>query len=268
MERRKDVKVGVQLLAYNQEEYIEYCIRAIYPFADLIHVMYSELPFTAYNRASRDEFRTVDRTKEILLSLPDPCSKISITEGLWDNEESMRNVAARQLLERGAGMMLIIDCDEFWPDGMLGECITYLQENLCDGHVAWVKCRTPFKRLDRLVDFEKDRLPLAVLLSPDLVFIDRRIPCGQKMKLPDRFYFWHLGYVLSNERMYEKIRTFSHAHEVPSEWFKTKWIGFTPDTKNLCRKDPKRWPRTLPMDPWDLPSILHTHPYFPSGPPE
>ncbi len=249
-------------MAYKQDDYLGYCLSAIYPHVDLIEVMQSDRPFTAYNPMSRHEFMTPDKTLEILQAFPDTHRKMHITVGEWADEESMRKEATDNLRRRGASICLIIDADEFWPDGLLESCIAYMHQNLEQGQVAWSRYKTLFKRVDRLVDFPGARLPIAFECHSELRFIDRRVPAGDRIDLPQEFYYWHLGYVLSDERMYEKIHTFSHAHEVPSSWYQDKWIQFSDDTTDLCRKDPKRWPRTVSLNPWELPTILHMHPFF------
>jgi hypothetical protein len=104
----------------------------------------------------------------------------------------------------------------------------------------------------------------AVHLAPDTHFPQRRRASGPRRDLPDEIFFWHLGYVLSDERMWEKIRTFAHADEILPGWYEEKWLAWTPHTRDLFRKQPaSRWPRTHRIDPRQLPGILHRHPYFP-----
>jgi len=257
--------IGVQILAYKQEEYLSYCIRALYPYVDLIQVMFSTVPFTAYNPTSRHEFSSIDRTEEILRSFPDTKSKLDIAKGVWNDEESMRQEALDRLSKRGCHLCLIIDADEFWPDDMLHTLITYIDSHISVGQVAWASQRHLFKRFDRMVDCPSAKLPVAIHCHRDIHFIDRRVPSGERILLPSLFFFWHLGYVLGNQRMLEKIRTFSHAAKVPESWYEEKWLAFTPETTNLCRSHPARWPRTVQIDPWELPQILLMHPFFPNG---
>lgn len=260
------MKTGVQILVYNQEEYLEYFLKSIYPHVDVIQVMYSEKPFTKYNNKSRSEFKKIDSSLDILLSFPDFKRKIYIQNGIWKDEESMRNAALQLLKEKDVQLCLIFDVDEFWPDGMLLHLIEYLIENLRINQVAWCHEKILFKQFDRLIDFPQSKLPIAFIINENSEFINRRIPSGVKIKLPPIFFYWHLGYVLPDQRMYEKIMTFSHADEVPEKWYKEKWINFSTKTTDLCRKGGPHWEKTVPNDPWELPSILYTHPYFPYGP--
>ncbi len=259
------MKTGVQVLVYNQEEYLDYFLRSIYSYVDVIQIMYSEEPFTKYNIRSRKEFHKIDSSLDILLRFPDTKRKIYIQKGKWSDEESMRNDALKLLKEREVKLCLIFDVDEFWPDRMLLHLIEHLNENLRINQVAWCHDKTLFKQFDRLIDFPESKLPIAFIINDYSEFIDRRIPRGEKIKLPTNYFYWHLGYILPNKRMYEKIMTFSHADEVPEKWYEEKWINFSNKTTNLCRKGGGNWKRTVPNDPWELPSILYTHPYFPYG---
>jgi hypothetical protein len=262
------VKFSVMVLAYNQEEFIDYYLRAIYPYIYKIVIMYADKPFDAYNPTSRDLFNKVDKTLEMIEAFPDTENKLIIKMGCWSDEEAMRNEALAIMRECGSDYCLIIDADEFFPDQMLPKILAYLSEKVPYNMVAWAKYRTPYKRLDYEIQTTRARLPVAVKINDDTKFIDKRIPTGEQYKLPDQYFYWHLGYVLSNRRMYEKINTYSHAHELPQNWYEEKWLNWTPETTNLCRKDPTRWPRTVKFNSWDLPSIIYTHPFFPYGPKE
>lgn len=260
------MKTGVQVLVYNQEEYLDFFLKSIYPFVDVIQVMYSDKPFTKYNNESRINFTQTDSSLDILLNFPDFERKIFIQKGEWDDEESMRNNALQLLKEKKVELCLILDADEFWSDGMLPNLILYIKENLEINQVAWCHDKTLFKQLDRLIDFPQSKLPVAFIITDNSEFVNRRIPSGEKVKLPSIYFYWHLGYILPDKRMYEKIMTFSHADEVPDKWFHEKWINFSAKTKNLCRKGSLKWSQTIPNNPWELPSILFNHPFFPYGP--
>jgi hypothetical protein len=126
---------------------------------------------------------------------------------------------------------------------------------------------TCYRRFDYVVESDH-RMPIAVHLDERTEFrqLPRR-PIGVRLDLPDDIYYWHMGYVLSDERMWEKIHTISHAHEVLPDWYESKWLKWSPDETDLFRKNPaSRWRRAVRIDPRTLPKVLHDHPYFPSGP--
>jgi hypothetical protein len=256
-------KFAAMVLAYKQEEYIEYCLKAAYPFFYKFVVMYSEKPFNEYNPNSRKMFKEKDKTLSIIKNFPDPENKFILKKGIWSNEEEMRNEALDLMRGAGADYCFILDADEFYPDKLFPSMLRFIEKNVPVNEVAWAKHKTPFKRMDYLIKTKKARLPIAVKITPLVRFVQQRQPSGEKYKLPDRFFYWHLGYVLPDKRMYEKVNTYSHAKDLPGNWFTEKWLNWTPKTTNLCRKDPARWSKTVKFDAKKLPLVLHDHPFFP-----
>lgn len=263
---KKTIKFSALILAYNQEEYINYCLGAIYPCFYKIVIMYPLKPFDVYNPKSRKIFKKLDSTLKIIKLFPDTDKKIVLKKGVWSNEEKMRNDGLNIIKKYKSDYCFIVDADEFYPDNMLPKLLDYIAKNLPAGRVAWVKTKTPFKKLNYMIETTRARLPVAFKIAPKTKFVESRQPNEKQFKIPNKFFYWHLGYVLPNRRMYEKVHTYGHAHQLPRGWFEKKWLNWTPNTKNLCRRDPGRWPKTIKYDPWDLPSILRTHPFFPYGP--
>ncbi len=261
-------RFGAMILAYNQADYIDACIRAIYPYFYRIVVMYSKAPYSKYNTHAREEFTELDNTLEILEGIPDKAEKMMITHGSWTCQEDIRNDALDIMRTEGCDYCFVIDADEFYPDCMLPGLFAYLEEHLPEGQVGWVKTRTLFKQMNYLIDTRRARLAVATRIRPETRFTPGggRGPTGEKFKVDDRFFYWHLGYVLPNKRMWEKVRTYGHARELPPDWYEEKWLNWTPETTNMCRRDPTRWPKTVRIEPRELPGILHNHPYFPYGP--
>jgi hypothetical protein len=261
----KRLRFGALVLAYNQEDYLAYCIRALAPHVDAVVVAHSDVPWTAYNPQARGEFTTPDRTREILASSTSEVDNLGVVEGLWNSEEETRNAGLRRLRRAGMDVCFIVDADEFYPESGIARLREHVERENAPGTVYFAKYHTCFKRFDYVVESEH-RTPVAVHLDAETTFLLRRMPSGNIQYAPDSIYFWHMGYVMSDGRMWEKLHTFGHAHEIVPNWFEEKWLNWTPSTRDLFRKEPRsRWPRTLKIDPGRLPSVLHSHPYFPNG---
>lgn len=257
------LKFGALLIVYKQEEYIEYCIRALAPYADSILVLFSEEPFIAYNPDARKRFSEPDSSRSILDRLKEDVEHLTVVKGVWDAEEVMRNEGLSRLSASGVDVCLIIDADEVYDDGALPLLKKEVTNVGKPGSVFWARYRNCYKRLDYVIDSPKLRMPVAVHIAPDTQFIDGREPTGSKISLPDTIFYWHFGYVLSDERMWEKINTFSHAGEIIDGWFETKWLGWSPETTNLSRKHPAgKWPKAEKFDMNLLPRIMRSHPYY------
>jgi hypothetical protein len=169
----------------------------------------------------------------------------------------------------GVEICLITDADEVYPDGMVLRLLAEVDRRSHPGAVYYARYTTCYRRFDYVVESDH-RMSIAVHLDETTEFrqLPRR-PTGVRLDLPDDIYYWHMGYVLSDERMWEKIHTISHAHEVLPGWYENKWLKWSPDETDLFRKEPaSRWRRTIRIDPRILPKVLHDHPYFPYGPTE
>lgn len=261
------LRAGAMVLAYKQEEYIAYCLRSLAPCVEDVVVLRSGLPWIARNPQARQQFTTPDRTRDILRTLALELDNVTIIEGVWDSAPEMRNAALRHLRRLGTQVCLIVDADEIYSEHILDRLRAEIEAADSPGTLYFARYVTCYKRFDYIVQSDH-RMAVAVHLTEHTIFDHRpRCPIGARRDLPDDIYFWHMGYVLSDARMWEKINTFSHAHEIVPGWFQQKWLNWTPETRDLFRKHPvNRWPYTIPIDPAALPEILHSHPYFPREP--
>jgi glycosyltransferase involved in cell wall biosynthesis len=260
------LRSGAIVLAYNQEEYLGHCLRALLPCVDHVVALLPDAPFVRYNPDARREFDRIDATPGILAELAAEHDSLVVVEGRWDDEPAMRNEGLAHLRARGVEVCLSVDADEFWPDGGVARLLAAVEADGAPGTVYFARYHTCYRSFERRV-VSDHRMAVAVHLVEDTHFPRRRTASGPRRDLPDEHCFWNMGYVLSDERMWEKIRTWSHAHEVIDGWWRDKWLGFTPATRDLFRKEPaSRWPCTVPVDPAELPSVLHDHPFFPHEP--
>ena len=261
------MKLGALILGYRQIDYIEYCINAIRPFVDRIVVMHSDLPWTKYNANSRSEFGGDDGTKEVLYRLAKRCLKLNIIEGIWDIEEDMRNEGVEWLERMDLDWLLVVDADEFYPDGTLTKLrkeVTSNSQQYSKG-CLWAGRINHYRRFDYIIDQKLegwDRIEVLFKLKGGIKFVDRRIVGAPRIDLPESFYFHHFGFVLSDDRMWEKLHTWGHAHEVLPCWYRSKWKEWMPETRGLCKRVPGRWAATRKFDIEKLPTVLHDHPFF------
>ena len=106
-------------LAYNQGDYIESCLRELAPHTGASFVMYSDRPFTRYNPDARREYSRVDGTRHILRRLEVEFPHLRVIEGVWDDEQEMRDAGHAAALAEGFEYLLIVDADEFYRRGDL-----------------------------------------------------------------------------------------------------------------------------------------------------
>jgi hypothetical protein len=267
-----EVRFGAMVLAYKQEEYIAYCLRALAPHLDQIVVLFSERPWIAYNSRARQSFTAADGSREILAELQRELPHLSVIEGTWDGEEEMRDHGLRALRNAGTDVCVMVDADEMYPDGGLAALKGEIARRNTPGTAYYMRYMGCYRRFDYVLEtryprstggVSVHRAPVAVHLDPQTTFYMHRNPSGHVVELPESFFFWHFGYVLSDARMWEKIHTFGHAQQIVPRWFEEKWLQWTPATADLFFKEPRsRWPRTIKIDAQSLPQVMHQHPYF------
>ena len=139
---------GAAILAYKQEDYISYCLRALSAHLDHIIVLFSHDPWIRYNPRARQEFTEPDRTGQILESLKQELPNVSIIEGIWDDEESMRNCGLNALRKKDIHVCLIVDADEFYPEDGLENLKAEITRRNSPGTCYEARFRTCFKRFD------------------------------------------------------------------------------------------------------------------------
>jgi hypothetical protein len=81
---------------------------------------------------------------------------------------------------------------------------------------------------------------------------------------PDVAVFHHGSYVGPRRRISDKLASFGHAHEVPSDWIDRVWDGFEPTMENFNPAYPDVFPACEDIDPEELPREIRDHPW-PAG---
>ena len=255
-----ELPAAALVLAYSQEEYLGPSLEALAPEVEHRVVATSDMPFSAYNPGARELFAALDGTDEILARAEAELPGLSIVRGRWEAEEPMRDAGLHRARELGAGLCLIVDADEFYPDGALRRIRAIARAAPARDRVYWARGNHLFRGLDRLVvGGPPRRLPVAFHITGESRFTAWRVPSGTRVDLPDDLRYWHAGYVQTDARMWEKINTFGHCPEVAPGWYQEKWLGWTPDTTRLFHKEPDRWPRTERIDLERLPTPLRQH---------
>lgn len=106
MESRPLITASIKVL--NEAEFIEPCLKSIYPYVDKIDIVYG--PVTHANHIEQ-----FDGTPGIIAAFPDPQKKITFIPGRWQTKEQIQ----QKLLEIcQSKWMLFIDADEvIKPEG-------------------------------------------------------------------------------------------------------------------------------------------------------
>ena len=275
------MKIAAVYCVYNEEEYIDYSIRSIADFVDVIFVLLGTAPYQAYNADARRQFQQADRTETIVEALAQSCPKVVLVKGAWDSEQEHRNAGMRFCRRARADYYFLVDGDEVYRRDHLAALREELTAHPEAGQFV-IKCHLFWRSF-------RYRFPAQALgWMPRRVFKVTRIsrlgnswiplpwPCwftgNNKTNswgtvhhiLPERVVFYHFSYARRPEKMREKLLTFSHAHEIRPGWFERVWLRW-PQARGMTAIhpiDPPKFGQAVYQDVADLPDVMRSHPYF------
>ncbi|MBI3320114.1 MAG: glycosyltransferase family 2 protein [Candidatus Omnitrophica bacterium] len=275
------MKIAAVYCVYNEEEYIEYSIRSIVESVDRVVVLLGQAPYAAYNTQAREQFHVSDRTEAIIERLIKDYPKITLVKGTWDSELEHRNVGVQFCRRAGMQYYFLVDGDEVYRRDHLEHLQEEIRSRPRVGQFI-IKCDTFWRSFRyRIPASQLSWMPRRVFkLTPWSRLGKSTIPLPRPARFtgnnktdswgsvyhipPERVIFYHFSYARRPEKMYEKLRTFSHAHEIPTAWYEQVWTAWAHDRgmTNLNPVDPPKFPQAIYQDPSDLPEILRQHPYY------
>ena len=270
--------IAAVFCVYNEEEYLEYSVRAILPAVDRVFICLGKVPYNAYNPAAREGSRP-DRTEVVVDQLERSNPKIRVLKGTWDSEVDHRNAGLQLCLEEGIDYYWLVDGDEVYRRDHL--------ENIRKGiagrpgvgtfivkcHIFWrsFSYRIPAQQMSwrprRIFKITRFRNTLGIHLPYRCRFIGQNEmnSLGPIYEFPpEEAVFYHFSYARSARAMEDKFRTFSHAHEIRQEWVDQVWKRW-PDQRqmtNIHPVDPPKFPQAFHVEAEDFPEILRSHPYY------
>lgn len=223
------MKLAACTIAYNEERFIERCVRQFEGVVDTHLVMLSQKPW-------HGETQEPDKSEEIARQ-----AGAMVVKGVWDSESSQRN--AGQALLYSYDWILIADADEFYTREDLNILCDVIESLEIDAYAS-----------GRLITYWKDEStriePIErggiVLVKPTVRFSHARgVTCAWDY-LPDYITMHHYSYVRTNEEMKKKLSSFEHQHEIVPGWFENVWQAWTPEMTNLHPVHPKNWHKAVP----------------------
>ena len=229
------MNIAAVYCVYNEEEYISYSLRSVYDFVDRIFVLLGTAPYNAYNADARREYAVPDRTELLVEELARTHPKITLIKGVWDSELAHRNAGVRLCRKEGYRYYFLVDGDEVYRQDHL--------ENLRDDLLAHPRVGQFIIKCDLFWRSFRYRIP-----ADDLLWMPRRMfklgwsELGKShipLPLPARFtgnnktnslgpvyhvdprrvIFYHFSFARRPDKMREKLRTYSHAHEILNGWY-------------------------------------------------
>lgn len=253
----RNVRIGVGICVHNEEDYIEYCLRSIYDFADVIAVSVNTgLPWSGNPEP-------LDRTLEIVNSFPDPQNKIRILAGEWDGEISQRNANA-DLIRDAANYYMIVDADEIYSRDDLDRIKKYVAMRPWVGQFR-IRMNTYWKihPIYRIDPPEPLKAYILTRLRPSTRFVGlRKTNEPIRSVIPRRVAsVHHFSYARPDEKILQKIRNFSHRDETVEDWYEKVWLGWDKDHSmtDLHPTHPPEYKRAVAVNIEELPEVMWSH---------
>lgn len=238
----------------NEAPWIEYAIKMISPFVDSICIGRGM-------KSWRNDFVTDDGTSEIIRDIAKynetPIDFFEIQSP--ESDEKQRNIVLDRIKQNhNPNYVFVLDPDEFYHERDLKKIFDFAEsehpDHLGSVHVYAMQF---FKNMKTVVGIEWFG-PVLFSNRKETKFSYIRNVDQDQMKTLD-IYLCHMTAVKSDKAMVEKIKGWSHSHEVVPNWLDDVWFGEKPF--DLHPVSPGLWPSKQKMSRLLLPEIIRNHPW-------
>lgn len=220
------MKIAVLTVAYKEEEYIGKCIRQWKGFKHL--VLISTHPWNGVNLVS-------DKTTEIARE-----NRAEVIERYWETEAMQRDWGLGIL--RDYDYVIINDPDEFYTLEDRKLIINSLGMGEYTDAYRVEKMITYWKTPDYIFD-PIDRHKPVVAVNPKTVrFYEHRQTQPHDNSYPFQQFMptikatlHHFSWIHSDEKVREKIQSYSHTDAIPIGWYENVWEKWTPNSNIIIR---------------------------------
>lgn len=276
---QRRVTMAACYAVYNEEDYLAYSIRSVYPMVDKIVICLGTTPWDAYNPRVRELFAERDRTEQIVDELAARDPKFVVIKGAWSSEIDQRQAAMRYCVEAGFEYYFLVDADEIYRADHLAAIREEVAAHPDVGSflirmcVLWRSFRyrippegvkhTPW----RIFKVTRHRHLLGIRWPYECRFIgpNRTNSLGPVHLIPpEKAVFYHFGYARTSARMRFKLATSEGRNQFVQGWFDRVWQAWPQDRSmtHLAQVDPPALSRAVAVVPDDLPEVVREHPYW------
>lgn len=248
-------KTIIESIVFNQEHFIEAWVRNANKYVDEIIVLYSQKPWN-YNKKARDTIKT-DKTGEILENLKFEFPKLTVKEGIWDDETSERNEGINIAKALDGQWLLIVDTDEFYDEHQIFDAFDWMVHNPAK---LWFMQHTQLIKDKRWAIITPNGNPIfefAIDLNHINAFTcQRTINSDNNLVIPENFCkCWHFSYLMPQHKIEEKLASFGHSHQISKDWLHDVWPNIKPGIRNFHPVNPNGWSG---IDIVDIPEKIST----------
>ncbi|QNI66416.1 hypothetical protein [Synechococcus sp. BMK-MC-1] len=252
------MKIAVHILCYNVNTFLPHVVANCHPYVEKVYLAWSPHSW-GYGQSVIE-----NPTNIYSYNLPVHFPKCELVIGSWSNEQDMRNACLNKAREDGFDWLIIQDADEFYTESSWKTIVRVLSQlpqevNLVKS--TWLN----FWKHPSIILVNHDgqtKTPnagFALRLTPQARFIDRRLTnySGSDSEAVLDVPCFHYGWVLNDEEINLKIRTWGHANDFNhSLWYELKWKRWSLATRNLRPANPCSWPKAV-FYLGELPTFVH-----------
>ncbi len=234
-------------------DYLPYALRSVYDQVDQVDVFYTPTPSHGYS-TSLPPIETKEQLQAAAYAY-DPDDKIKWYDMLnFAYEGEQRDLALRTVVDTGAELVLVVDCDEIWPRNMLYNSLLSVKNNGCRNNLV------NMTHLWRSFNWccKDDGWPVRII---NLNYKD------ETSYLPREFgNVYHFGYAVTDKVMDYKWQIHGHKGELRPEWFNEHWNVWPPvdnsHPTNSRNDEGKAFWIPEPFDKTLLPEFMRDHPFY------
>ncbi len=243
------MKVIAYTALHYGKAYLGYAIRSIIDHVDEYHVLYSAVG----SHGSRTDRQCPDTRAELLgIAQVNAGNKLQWHDGEWAHEGLQRD--AIHTLVPDADVIIVLDADEIWPDGMAERIVQYPETVYVVPHYLRIPIIHYWRSFYRCV-LHDPAYPVRA------IYPKRNLPDKQTAtdNMQPTLFINHMGYAQKPDVTEYKQYTHGHKGEWDWTWFENK---FMPNAQQLVHPVGSEYWNPETIDPWDyLPDFMRDHPY-------
>ena len=222
--------VGILTIAYNEERFIEGCIRQFAGIPIERHlVLISEKPW-------HGDTLIPDHTAEIA-----EANGAEVVSSVWKSEDVQRNFGMELLSD--CDWILVVDADERYSNFAIKQWLLFLSKAEYPAYGIG-RLKTYWKDPEHVIEPEENG-GLIVAVRPGVRFTDKRCINSAWTFLPKEIIMHHFSYVRSDEDMWKKITSFEHQHEIVPNWYEEVWKAWTPEMERIHPVNPDSFKKAV-----------------------
>lgn len=250
------MRVASHTLGFSINRFLPDVIDNITPFVEKVFVALPTRPWS-YNPQAREE--VVNPTTASSFARVKSPEKLHFVEGDWSTEEEMRNACLQLAIDEGFDWLLTHDADEFYSVEAWQQILTALRNVPDSVNLLATTWYNFWKSAQYIIEYDNGSIKdknagFATRCASDVRFIRGRVSSGHPPLVLDTPCY-HFGWVLSDEEMLLKIKTWKHTTEFnPERWYRMKWLLWTERSRYLNPTNPTFWTRAV-RTPFELPAF-------------